>query len=299
MAEVAMLPLVTIAIPTYNRPALLARALSCVCSQNYPNIELLVSDNCSEGEEVARVVDSFKSRLPGLNYIRHVNNIGGIRNFFSLLERANGKYFMWLADDDEISQNYVFALAQILESNPDAASAAGHWVLMRSAASKKRMPTTALPQRSAALRAARFMWNADDAFFYGLHRTDLLRKATFTGYWWPNKNELSNWAFVYLIDMVLRGRVLLSDDKSVQFINHDYTPKAYSAQRKNVKGVFMHVTRRINVHVMYLIKVKRTLGTIFLVPMTVVSLLSMLREFAYLFGVVVSRSAAQLVRRAR
>ncbi len=291
-----MLPLVTIAIPTYNRPALLKRALDCVYRQSYPNIEVLIADNCSPGNEVSRAIDAYRDKLPNLKYIKHAENIGSINNCFSLLDRANGKYFMWLADDDEISPNYVLTLTQLLEDNPDAATAAGHWVLMLSENRRRCMPTTSLPQHSSIMRAARFIWKADDAFFYGLHRTALLRKATFSGYWWPNQNELFNWAYVFLFDMVLIGRVLLPHDKSVQFINHDYTAKNYSIQRNKAKGLFMYFARRINVHFLYLVKVKRMLGPIIVVPMFVVSSASILREFSLFFGGVVYRKMSRLVR---
>ena len=299
MAEVTTLPLVTVAIPTRNRPALLQRALNCVHRQDYRNIELLIADNCSEGNEVARVIESFRAKMPDIKYVRHTTDIGGIKNFFSLLDRANGKYFMWLADDDEISPNYVSALTQLLESNPDAASAAGHWVLMLSEDVSKCMQTTSLPQRSSIVRAARFIWNADDAFFYGLHRTTLLRKATFGGYWWPNRNEVSNWAYVFLLDIVLSGRILLSHDRSVRFINHNYTAKTYSIHRSGLKALFMYVTRRINVHLLYLAKIGRALGPVAVAPMVFVSLLSVLRESSLLAASVVCRQWQRLGQRNR
>lgn len=285
MQQVTTYPLVTVAIPTYNRPALLRRALECVRSQDYPNIEVLVSDNCSTaGDEVSRVVESFKGAIADIKYTRHDENIGPIRNLFSLLERANGTLFMWLADDDEISANYVSELTRLLVDNPDAVSAAGHWVLMLGEQDRKPMPTTSLPQRSSFLRALSFIWKSDDAFFYGLHRTAVLRQAAFAGYWWPNRGELFNWGYVFLLDMVLRGRVLVPGNASVEFINHDYTVKSYGAQGNRARLIFMYVVRRINVHYLYLVKVRRALGVILVMPLALVSILSLLREFAWYFG---------------
>jgi hypothetical protein len=131
----------------------------------------------------------------------------------------------------------------------------------------------------------RFIWKADDAFFYGLHRTGVLRQAAFSGYWRPIRNELMNWAYVYLLDMVLRGRVLLPSDRSVQFINHDYTVKSYTAApHRRARLVFTYVLRRLNVHYLYLVKVRRALGSAVLLPTAVVSLFSLAREFAWFFG---------------
>ena len=41
-------PLVTIGIPTYNRAnSTLSLTINSACNQDYPNLEIIVSDNCS------------------------------------------------------------------------------------------------------------------------------------------------------------------------------------------------------------------------------------------------------------
>ena len=40
-------PLVSVVIPTYNRPSYLKAALKSAVEQTYQNIEIIVSDNCS------------------------------------------------------------------------------------------------------------------------------------------------------------------------------------------------------------------------------------------------------------
>lgn len=246
-----MKPLVTIGIPTFNRPEMLARALGSVAGQDYPNLEVIVADNAAGTDEAFSVVERFTSSSPKLKFVKHERNIGSLNNFFFLLGSANGKYFMWLADDDEISPNYVSSLVDLLERDPGAASATGHWVLMRNEQEGDVMPTSSYPQESALSRSLRFIWKSDDAFFYALHRTDLLRRASFKGYWWPNKTVFLNWAYVFLLDMVLDGRILLPADRSVRFINHDYTHKAYAQSRKPLAAGLMYFTRRVNVHYLY------------------------------------------------
>jgi glycosyltransferase involved in cell wall biosynthesis len=229
-------PLVTVGIPTYGRPELLRRALTSVANQDYPNLEVLVADNASPGDATSRVVDACRESIPGIRYDRHEENIGPLRNFMYLLGAARGTYFMWLADDDEISPSYIISLVQALESDVGASSAAGHWLLMRSEVDGRLMPTSSYEQASALARAVHFIWRSDDAFFYALHRTDILRKARFRGYTWPNRGVLQNWAYVYLMDVVLRGRVLLARDGSALFINHDYTTKSYTGPRPSLAG---------------------------------------------------------------
>jgi glycosyltransferase involved in cell wall biosynthesis len=273
-----VIPLVTIGIPTYNRPQLLARALAAVAKQDYPNIEVLVADNATPGAETGRVVDAYRRALRRLTYVKHERGIGPRDNFMYLLQAATGRYFMWLADDDEITANYVSSLVALLESDATAASAMGHWRLMQNEQDGRLMPTSSYPERSALARALRFIWRSDDAFFYALHRTDVLRQASFRGYWWPNRAALLNWAYVYLLDVVLRGRVLIARDPSVQFINHDYTQKSYATTGRSLPGFVATACRRINMHYLYWEKCTRLLPPLTIPAVVATSVASLLRE---------------------
>ena len=105
----------TVGIPTYDRPDLLKRALSSIARQSYGNLEVLVADNASPGSATSRVIDLYRAEIRGLRYYRHERNIGALANFKFLLAEARGRYFMWLADDDEISDNYIASLVDVLE----------------------------------------------------------------------------------------------------------------------------------------------------------------------------------------
>jgi glycosyltransferase involved in cell wall biosynthesis len=99
------LPLVTIAIPTYNRANnYLRQALTSALTQTYPNIEIIVSDNCSTDHTEA-LVRGFSDRR--LKYLRHEKNIGANNNFNFCLQQATGTYFLMLHDDDLIDHDFV------------------------------------------------------------------------------------------------------------------------------------------------------------------------------------------------
>ncbi|QVL50327.1 MAG: glycosyltransferase family 2 protein [Thiocapsa sp.] len=98
-------PLVTIAIPTYNRAdGYLYDALTSAVAQTYRNLEIIVSDNCSmdNTQQVVRSVTDERVR-----YIRHPENIGAFNNWNSCVEQAKGVYFLLLHDDDLIDPDYV------------------------------------------------------------------------------------------------------------------------------------------------------------------------------------------------
>jgi glycosyltransferase involved in cell wall biosynthesis len=288
-------PLVTIGIPTYMRPRLLERALGCVARQGYSSIEVIVADNNTPGNEVFEIVKAFQNRLPNLKFIKHATNVGSYANFFAVLEAAHGKYFMWLADDDEISDNYVEVLVDVLERNPAAATAAGRWVAVLDDGVISPREASSFPQSSALARCLRFIWHTDDAFFYALHRTSVIRRASFPGFWWPNQRVLLSWAYVFLFDLVLRGQILLATDASAQFVNHTDAPKQYDMGKGGLIGIAQFVIRQINVHFLYLAKVARVLGIWHVVPAACVSSAALCRELgAYFYGV-----AVELIRRRR
>ncbi len=98
-------PLVTIAIPTYNRAdGYLKEAIQSALDQTYPNLEIIVSDNCST-DDTESIVKSFSNRH--LKYIKHENNIGASNNFNYCLKKARGEFFLLLHDDDRIDADFV------------------------------------------------------------------------------------------------------------------------------------------------------------------------------------------------
>jgi Glycosyl transferase family 2 len=100
-------PLVTIGIPTYNRPVELMRAARSALAQDYQALEVLISDNASTDPKVGRVGERLAASDRRVRFVRQDCNGGHEVNFQWLLDAARGRYFMWLADDDWIDSSYV------------------------------------------------------------------------------------------------------------------------------------------------------------------------------------------------
>lgn len=269
--------LVTLAIPTCRRPQLLRRALASVAVQGHPALEVLVADNASAMPEVRAAVEAFRDRLPGLRLHEHERNIGAVANFFWCLEQARGRYFMWLADDDELAPATLPALVALLDAAPDAVTAVPHWRLLRAPDRGTTIPARGYEHPSALRRALRFGWRATDACFYALHRTEVLRRARRVEYVWPNRGVLSNWAYPYLLDMVLAGRVLAVQVPHAQWINHEYSEKTYRTPG-GLGGRLRELARRLNVHALYVARVGGALGIGAAVAMAAVSAASLPAE---------------------
>jgi glycosyltransferase involved in cell wall biosynthesis len=99
--------LVTIGMPIYNRPDSLKIALDSILAQTYQNLEIIISDNCSTQSNVEKIVKEMMVHDKRIKYYRQDKNIGPELNFRFVLERAEGEYFMWAADDDVRNKNCV------------------------------------------------------------------------------------------------------------------------------------------------------------------------------------------------
>lgn len=97
-------PLVTIAIPTYNREHYLRKSLGCAVNQTYKNIEIIVSDNASQ-DNTEDVVRSFNDSR--IRYFRQKVNIGALGNSNFCVKQATGDYILLLNDDDMIDHDFV------------------------------------------------------------------------------------------------------------------------------------------------------------------------------------------------
>jgi glycosyltransferase involved in cell wall biosynthesis len=109
-------PLVTIAIPTFNRASLLKACVTSALAQTYPNFEVLVSDNASTDPtpEVLREFSDGRLRI-----VRQPENIGLLPNWNACLAEAKGRYIVFLSDDDRIAPWFLHRCARVLEADLD------------------------------------------------------------------------------------------------------------------------------------------------------------------------------------
>ena len=118
MTSHAEQPLVSVGLPVYDRPRLLCRALECLAKQTYQNLEIIISDDCSSGEETRKVVQEFMEKDPRIQYYRQGKNLGPVLNHRFVFEKATGEYFFWASEDDEWSEKYIEIGVRTLSANP-------------------------------------------------------------------------------------------------------------------------------------------------------------------------------------
>jgi glycosyltransferase involved in cell wall biosynthesis len=110
-------PLVTIGIPTYNRASgYLREALESALAQTYPNIEIVVADNCSP-DNTRAVVESYADAR--IRYFRHDPGLKPNDNFNFCLQQARGDYFLMLHDDDMVDSDFVASCMEAADCRSD------------------------------------------------------------------------------------------------------------------------------------------------------------------------------------
>lgn len=118
----AVHPVLTVAIPTFNRARYLAKSLRMLCVQagNDPFVEIFVSDNAST-DDTPLITDFYEKRYSNVRIVRQQENIGGAKNFDFLRRQAHGKFVVTIGDDDYFCHDVVKRMVHTIFSHPDAA----------------------------------------------------------------------------------------------------------------------------------------------------------------------------------
>ncbi len=109
-------PLISVCIPTFNMGSLIADAIHSVLYQQYPNMEILVLDNCSE-DNTAEVVSRFSDKR--IRYYRHDKTIDPYENANACLDLAKGEYIKYLGADDVLLPGVLEKQAKIFMDHPN------------------------------------------------------------------------------------------------------------------------------------------------------------------------------------
>jgi len=173
-------PLVSVGIPTYNRPKGLRNTLDNILVQTYQNIEIIVSDNCSTDIETSFVIEEYQHNYPNIKFFRQDTNIGGMANLEFVLSKAKGKYFMWAADDDLCEPEMVSVLTTKMEENHNAVLCGSDVSVID--VNDTQIRTEHLKELYSGIKWDRvrslfFTYPISNIFFvvYGLYETEILR----------------------------------------------------------------------------------------------------------------------------
>jgi len=131
-----MIPKVSVVITTFKRPWFLREAIESVLSQNFKNFELIIVNDDPAGEEIDRMISSFRdSRIV---YVKNKENLGSTKSLNVGLRTAKGEYIAILDDDDVwLSKEKLSYQVRFLDENPEYVLLGTNGVIVDAASGKE------------------------------------------------------------------------------------------------------------------------------------------------------------------
>jgi glycosyltransferase involved in cell wall biosynthesis len=157
-----MSKVVTIGIPVYKRLDYLPNVLRIVAAQDYPHIDLLVSDNGMNGNNVQPIVDQYYSKP--YRFRQNPATVSGSSHYNQLIQNASTEFVIILADDDEISPNFVSELIRVQEKYPEASAVVAREELIDLSGNVLRRSKDTVPE---VLRGEEFIRTTFETHEYG------------------------------------------------------------------------------------------------------------------------------------
>lgn len=120
-------PLISVALMTYNQERYVKEALQSVLNQTYANIEIIVSDDCSQDgtwDVVQKEVNAYRANGSVHDIIvlnRNASNMGVARHFELILSKCHGEFVVCQAGDDASFPERVELIVEAIKSKPGVA----------------------------------------------------------------------------------------------------------------------------------------------------------------------------------
>jgi len=163
----ALLPKISIIIPSYNQKRFLARALDSLARQEYPHLEVIVVDGASNDG----TVELLKASLGLLTHWVSEPDAGQTNALNKGFAMAGGQIFGWLNCDERYRPGALLLVGETFAHNSGLDIVFGHRVVVDEEGYELgRMKTPALHPRNYALFASGLLFS--DATFWTaeLHR---------------------------------------------------------------------------------------------------------------------------------
>ena len=104
---------VSIIVLIYNGMNVLPRSLSSIFQQNYPNLEVILSDDGSKDFDrdiINRMIDELKTpNIQCIRLLRNDENLGTVQNLRRALSEITGEYYMTIGADDALASPDVIS----------------------------------------------------------------------------------------------------------------------------------------------------------------------------------------------
>ncbi|WP_199248738.1 glycosyltransferase family A protein [[Phormidium] sp. ETS-05] len=116
------MPLVSVCIPTLNRPDFLSQAIHSVIDQSFQDWEIIIFDNHSDtAEENRRLIEKLDN--PKIKYYFSSERLPMAENWNNCLKKSSGAYVKYLMDDDILHPQCLEIMTSVFADYPSLALA--------------------------------------------------------------------------------------------------------------------------------------------------------------------------------
>ena len=113
--------LISVIVTNYNHAKYLGQRMESLSRQTYPNLEIIVVDNCSTDNSL-EVLSRYKSD-PRVKIVALGKNVGNINSSNMGVSLSRGKYFIFAEADDHNDPAQIELLHKAMEGNEQIAAA--------------------------------------------------------------------------------------------------------------------------------------------------------------------------------
>jgi glycosyltransferase involved in cell wall biosynthesis len=205
-------------IPTFNQEDSIGRAIESAIMQDYPNLEIVVSDDCSTDGSASAIARYFGDDR--LRYCRNETNIGRVANYRKLLyERVTGAWTINLDGDDYLHESDAISclVSGILQHRGERIVAVVGSQLTRDSASGRSTKSPAL-SRPGLYEGVDLLLGWDRLHFGHLATLYNVELARGIGYY-RSDTISSDWESI--LRLVLHGKVAVIDKVVAVWNIHD------------------------------------------------------------------------------
>jgi alpha-1,3-rhamnosyltransferase len=112
-------PLVTVVGLCYNHSRYVIETLESIRQQTYPNLEVILIDDCSKDDSTEVVEKWLKENQLNWKFIKHGSNQGVTKSLNESLDLAKGKYYKAVASDDVLLPEFITTMVSHFEELND------------------------------------------------------------------------------------------------------------------------------------------------------------------------------------
>jgi len=206
---------VSIGVAAFNGEKTIRKMLDSILAQTLGDFEVIISDNAST-DSTSEICQEYVKRDARISYYRQKTNIGSLKNYFFVLDKAKSEYFVWLSVDDWWSPTFLEKNVAILDSNDEIAGSISRMTYFdaekidqkprRTSKIKKFYSYEEYPSPGIFENRIKFYLRLNKAEnIYSVFRTDIIRKCRII-------KRCAGWDLAIILAVLKHGEIRVLDE---------------------------------------------------------------------------------------